>query len=111
MRASRSPPRPLTSQASTRGSRARGSTTADEYDGNTLSDATERESVEPLNLGELDEFFSGAWPFLQVLEMNFETDTDQMLNFFQGVSQFYPDFDRLLRERVIAAYPEPDDDP
>ena len=78
----------------------------DEYGGDTLSEATERESVDPLTLGELDEFFLGAWPLLEVLEMNFGTDTEEMLNFFQGVSQFYPDFDRLLRQRVIAAYPD-----
>jgi hypothetical protein len=78
----------------------------DEYGGETLQETTERTSTQPLTLGELEEFFLGAWPFLEVLAMNFEDDTEQMLGFFHGASQFYPEFDQLLRERVIAAYPE-----
>jgi hypothetical protein len=78
----------------------------DEYGGETLQETTERTSSRPLTLGELEEFFLGAWPFLEVLEMNFEDDTEQMLGFFRGASQFYPEFDQLLRQRVIAAYPE-----
>jgi hypothetical protein len=76
----------------------------DEYGGETLSNVTERESTEPLTLGERDEFFFGAWDLLQVLGWNFGTDTDEMLGFFKGVSQFYPGFD-LLRQRVREAYP------
>jgi len=52
----------------------------------------------------------GAWPLLEVLEMNFETDAEQMLGFFHAVSQFYPDLDRLLRQRVTEAYPESHED-
>ena len=78
----------------------------DEYGGETLRAPTERTSTQPLTLGELEVFFLGAWPFFEVLEMNFDTDTEQMLGFIQGDSQFYPDFDQLLRERVIEAYPE-----
>jgi hypothetical protein len=78
----------------------------DEYGGETLRDATECASTRPLTLGELEEFFLGAWPFLGVLKMNFDTDTEGMLGFFHGASQFYPDFDHLLRERVIEAYPD-----
>jgi hypothetical protein len=81
----------------------------DEYGGDTLSETNERESAEPLTLVELEEFFLQAWPFLEVLESNFESDTEEMLDFFQGVSQFYPDFDRLLRQRVIEAFPRSDD--
>jgi hypothetical protein len=77
----------------------------DEYGGETLQETTERTSTQPLTLGELEEFLLGAWPFLEVLAMNFEDDTEQMLGFFRGASQFYPELDQLLRERVIAAYP------
>ncbi|PRC53144.1 hypothetical protein C6A85_55325, partial [Mycobacterium sp. ITM-2017-0098] len=65
-----------------------------------------RESPRPMTLGELAEFFLGAWPFLEVLEMNFGGDTAGMLGFFRGVSEFYEDFDKLLRDRVIEAFPE-----
>jgi len=81
----------------------------DEYGGETLSGTTERESEQP-TLGELEEFFMGAWPLLRVFEMNFEADREKMLDLFQAVSQFYPDPDRLLRQRVIEALSEPDDD-
>lgn len=77
----------------------------DEYGGETLSEAVERTSTEPLTLGELETFFLGAWPFFDVLEMNFDQDTEAMLDFFRGVSQFYADFDRLLRQRVRENYP------
>jgi len=80
----------------------------DEYDGATLTGVCERVSAGPLSLGELVDFFLGAWPFMDVLEMNFEQDVEQMLDFFRGVSNFYPDLDRLLRQRVIAAYPGSD---
>lgn len=33
--------------------------------------------------------------------MNFEEDVNGMLGFFQAKSQFYPDLDNLLRQRVI----------
>jgi len=79
----------------------------DEYGGSTLTgETTECESVEPLTLGELDAFFLDAWPLLEVLERNFESDTKGMLGFFRGYSDFYPDFDRLLRQHVIETYPE-----
>jgi hypothetical protein len=80
----------------------------DEYGGSTLTGGTtECESVEPLTLSELNAFFLDAWPLLEVLEKNFESDDTQgMLGFFRGRSQFYPDFDRLLRQQVIETYPE-----
>jgi len=41
--------------------------------------------------------------------MNEFRNVDDALAFFEGRSEFYPDLDRLLRERIIAAYP-PDED-
>ena len=77
----------------------------DEYGGDTLSGNDERDSAEPLTLIELTEFFLGSWSLLECLECNFETDTEQMLGFFRGYSEFYPDFDRLLRQRVLERFP------
>ena len=77
----------------------------DEYGGETLSGAAERESIAPLTLGELEEFFTTAWPLLEVLESNFDADLESMLAFFKADSTFYPDLDALLRQRVIAARP------
>ena len=82
----------------------------DEYEGDTLSGDNERDSTEPLTLGELEEFFMGSWPLLEVLEMNYDSDVDSMLTFFEAHSEFYPELDRLLRERVIAAHPPEDDE-
>lgn len=81
----------------------------DEYQGDTLSAPTTRTSLQPLTLGALTDFFLGAWDLLDVLQMNFDGDLESMLDFFAGRSAFYPDFDRLLRERVREAFP-PDDD-
>jgi hypothetical protein len=94
----------------------------DEYGGDTLSEAAERQSITPLTLGELEEFFLSAWPLLDVLASNFDTDVEGMLDFFRADSQFYPDLDALLRQRVTAACaasesadqgdrPQPDDGP
>jgi hypothetical protein len=82
----------------------------DEYEGDTLTGKTRHTSREPLTLGELEEFFLEAWPLLEVLECNFESDPEGMLGFFRGASEFYPDFDRLLRERVIERFGVDDDD-
>jgi hypothetical protein len=82
----------------------------DEYEGDTLTGNTERTSTEPLTLAELTDFFLSAWNLLEVLEFNEFADLDDALAFFRGRSEFYPDFDRLLRERVTAAWPEPDQD-
>ena len=73
----------------------------DEYNGDTLMEPTKRESAEPLTLGELEDFFMGAWSLMEVLEANYEGDVEQMLGFFGATSAFYPDLDRLLRQRVI----------
>ena len=41
----------------------------DDYDGDTLSGPNTRQSAEPLTLGELEDFFTGAWPLQEVLEI------------------------------------------
>jgi len=73
----------------------------DEYNGDTLTGPHTQESAAPLTLGELENFFMGAWSLMDVLEMNYEGDVEQMLGFFRATSEFYPDLDRLLRKRVI----------
>ena len=82
----------------------------DEYDGDTLTGDNERSSDKPLTLGELLEFFTATWPFMDVLEMNFDNDLERKLGFFSGQSEFYDEFDALLRERVCAAYVESQED-
>ena len=73
----------------------------DEYDGDTLNASKSTgESDEPLTLGELHDFFTSAWPFHWVLEMNFQGNVEAMLDFFVARSDFYPGFDELCRQRV-----------
>lgn len=75
----------------------------DEYGGDTLSGPAERTIKKPLSLGDLTNFFLGAWNLCTVLQMNFEDDgypVEEVFDFFGGSSDFYPDFDRLLRRRV-----------
>ena len=81
----------------------------DEYGGDTLSGTAEITSNKPLTLGELADFFLTAWSLIDVLEMNFEDDLDSSLEFFTAESDFYPELDRLCRERVIAHFPDPKD--
>jgi hypothetical protein len=80
----------------------------DEYGGDTLTDARERTSSEPLTLGELYDFFMDAWPLGDVLEMNSFALAEEALGFFTGRSEFYPQFDALLRARMSDLFP-PDD--
>ena len=82
----------------------------DEYEGDTLTKRTQRTSEKPLVLGEMYEFFVDAWPFMGVLEMNYEDDLNGMLSFFSGTSAFYAQFDDLLRQRVEALYSAPEED-
>jgi hypothetical protein len=82
----------------------------DEYDGGTLTGPDTRQSVEPLTLGELEDFFMDAWSLQEVLESNFGDDVDAMLGFFRATSEFYPDLDRLLRQRVMERYAAEDED-
>jgi hypothetical protein len=90
-------------------------TVVDEYGGDTLDGPSTRTSAQPLTLAALADFFLGAYDLLAVLEMNFGGDysPDTVHGFFQGSSEFYPDFDRLLRQKVnawLAEVREPDDD-
>jgi hypothetical protein len=80
----------------------------DEYEGDTLTGPSEMTSDRPLTLGEMADFFLSAWPLVDVLEMNFERDVESALGFFTAKSEFYPVFDRLCRERVAQAFPEPE---
>jgi hypothetical protein len=72
----------------------------DEYGGETLQDPTEAQTAEPMTLGEFADFFLDAWPLMDVLEANFDSDLRAALRFFDASSDFYPDFDSLCRERV-----------
>jgi hypothetical protein len=76
----------------------------DEYDGDTLVGHPEMEAEKPLTMGEFADFFLGVWPFIDVVMMNAEGDLEEGLDFFWAESSFYPDFDMLLRQRVIEAY-------
>lgn len=71
-----------------------------------MSGPSEIDSSLPLTLGELESFFTAAWPLMEVLEMNFQDDVEGMLGFFLAHSQFYPELDAPLRQRVLEAYPE-----
>lgn len=82
----------------------------DEYGGDTLQDTGEARTDKPMTLGEFADFFLGAWPLIDVLEMNFENDRAASLDFFSAESEFYPDFDRLCRQRVIQHFPELEDE-
>ena len=82
----------------------------DEYDGDTLNFPTEATTDKPMTLGEFTDFFLEAWPLIDVLEMNFESDVESALGFFRAQSDFYPDLDSLCRKRVIDHFPEPEDE-
>ncbi len=85
----------------------------DEYGGDCLQGRTRRTSSRPLTLGDLTDFFLGAWNLIPVLEMNFrdgDSSLDDALGFIRGESTFYPDFDALLRSRVKAWWTEERDD-
>ena len=75
----------------------------DEYGGDTLGGPAEKESSTPLTLGDLCDFFLGAWDLFSVLEMNFGGDgypPEEVLSFFSASSEFYPAFNRLVGQRV-----------
>ena len=76
----------------------------DEYAGDTLSGRNRRTSLKPLTLGELEKFFTGAWPLLEVLEANFADDgydVERMHDFVVAIeSEYYPDLARLYRDRI-----------
>ena len=81
----------------------------DEYDGGTLTGKKKRVAAKPLTLRELETFFLESWPLLDVLQMNFDGDVEAMLDFFVGRSEFYPDFDQLLRQRVVDTFATDED--
>ncbi len=81
----------------------------DEYGGDTLQGRPEAQTTQPMTLGEFTDFFLRAWPLIDVLEMNFEGDQAGALGFFSADSEFYPDLDRLCRQRVRKHFP--DDEP
>jgi hypothetical protein len=58
--------------------------------------------------GGTTDFFLQAWSLIGVLLMNFPDDLEMSLNFFCGSSEFYLDFDRLCRRRVIEYFLERD---
>ena len=76
----------------------------DEYDGDTLVRHPEMETEQPLTMGAFADFFLGVWPFIDVVMMNAEGDLVEGLDFFWAESNYYPDFDMFLRQRVIEAY-------
>ena len=94
----------VTSMYARRGKKCIHYRVVDEYGGETLTADTERTSERPLTLGELHRFFMAAWPFTDVLEMNFGDDAAGMLRFFSGSSAFYGRFDALLRQCVTSQY-------
>ena len=79
----------------------------DEYDGDTLDGPAKAKTKEPMTLGEFAEFFLKAWSLIRVLRMNYPDDVEGALGFFRAESDFYPDFDRLCRQRVRERYAEP----
>lgn len=77
----------------------------DEYEGETLGDKNKCCSKLPLTLGKLADFFLDAWDLLGVLEGNFGDEgypPDEVRAFFEASSEFYPDFGRLIEQRVEA---------
>jgi hypothetical protein len=78
----------------------------DEYEGDTLTGKVNLVSKKPLTLGELADFFLGAWDLVNVLRMNLDYDADIGLEFYSVESKFYPDLDRLITQRVLDHVPE-----
>jgi hypothetical protein len=79
----------------------------DEYEGETLTGLTHIKSKEPLTLSELLKFFLGAWSLNECLDHNFYGDVinnDKAMNFFQGNSDFYPEFHLALIELVVSEF-------
>jgi len=62
----------------------------DEYEGETLSEFTQRTSVHPLTLGQLVAFLDRAWSVREVVTMNeMQCDVDEMRDFVSVSSPFY----------------------
>lgn len=77
----------------------------DEYGGECISGCTKRTSTKTLTMGQLIDFFLGAWDLYVCLDSNFDGELDGMLEFFTGESEFYPCFDDALRELVRQRFP------
>lgn len=80
----------------------------DEYGGDTLQGPAEARSDQPMTLREFADFFFRAWPLIDVIESNFEDDLAGALGFFSVESEFYPELDRLCRQRVRERIPATD---
>ena len=65
----------------------------------TLSARTRRTSIRPLTLGELTKFFLRAWRLKEVLSMN-DLDREGAQLFVRPSSEFYPQFEDLIRSRI-----------
>ena len=76
----------------------------DEYGGDTLNARRTARRKKPMTLGEFTDFFLTAWPLLDVLAMNYDGDLERKLAFFTAQSDFYPDFDAVCREKVLARF-------
>ena len=75
----------------------------DEYDGDTLSGRNSRSARQPLSLQQFVRFFLEAFDLNEVIRMNFGDDgypEEEVFSFFEGSSDFYPEFDQLLCRRV-----------
>ena len=63
-----------------------------------------RSSKLPLTLGALTDYLLGAWDLFEVLKHNFAKKKgyppDNVLAFFETSSDFYPEFGKLIKERV-----------
>ena len=78
----------------------------DEYGGDTLQGKQQTLTDKPMTLGELTNFFLGAWPLVDVLETRVMEDEHISLNLFRAESRFYPGFEALCRQYVIERHPE-----
>jgi hypothetical protein len=80
----------------------------DEYDGDCLTEKTQRTSTRPLTLGELEAFFNDAWSTYESLEFNFgceygdgRYEDEELLSFLTPSSEFYPEFATLHTARIV----------
>jgi len=76
----------------------------DEYGGDTLSGKSTCTSTKPLSLGQLTNFFLGAWDLLNVLGFNFEHPSyseDEIKAFDMTTDEAYEgEFGQLIDARI-----------
>lgn len=76
----------------------------DEYGGDTLAEKRTRSSRQPLTLRELVDFFLGAWDLFACLDANFAWEGYPVRDIHRFLltleSDFYPDFEEEVRDRV-----------